>query len=111
MKLPNGERTRPSRAATCPSLGVRRIEGKAPGYHAALPWQEASLFMAELRGRDAVAARALEFAILTAARTSEALGARWREMDLDAAVWTVPAGRMKARREHRVPLSGAAIAA
>lgn len=86
------------------------FEAEGPGHHPALPWQEAPLFMADLRGRDAMAARALEFAILAAARTSEVLGARWREMDLDAAVWTVPAERMKAKREHRVPLSDAALA-
>ena len=57
-----------------------------------------------------MAARALEFAILTAARTGEVLGTRWGEIDLDAKVWTVPAGRMKAGREHRVPLSEAALA-
>ncbi|HVC56689.1 MAG TPA: tyrosine-type recombinase/integrase, partial [Stellaceae bacterium] len=57
-----------------------------------------------------MAARALEFAILTAARTGEVLGARWGEVDLDAKVWVVPAGRMKAGREHRVPLSDAALA-
>ena len=57
-----------------------------------------------------MAARALEFAIFTAARTAEVLGATWGEVDLDAKVWTVPAKRMKAGREHRVPLSGAALA-
>jgi integrase len=111
MKLRGGENPAVWRGHLSEALASpRRIEGKAPGHHAALPWQEAPLFVAELRGRDAVAARALEFAILTAARTSEVLGARWREVDLDGAVWTVPAGRMKAQREHRVPLSGAALA-
>jgi integrase len=57
-----------------------------------------------------MAARALEFAILTAARTAEVLGARWGELDLDAKIWAVPAGRMKAGREHRVPLSDATLA-
>lgn len=88
----------------------RRIEGKAPGHHPALPWQEVSLFMADLRKRDTMAAYALQFCILTAARTAEVLGARWREINLDAAVWTVPADRMKATREHRVPLSPGALA-
>ncbi len=88
----------------------RRIEGRAPGHHGALPWQEVPLFMADLRRRDAMAARSLEFAILTAARTGEVLGARWREMDLNKGVWTAPAERMKAKREHRVPLSPAALA-
>ena len=61
--------------------------------------------MADLRLKPGVSAKALEFAILTAARTGEAIGARWDELDLDARVWTIPAARMKASREHRVPLS------
>ena len=65
--------------------------------------------MGDLRQRDGVAARALEFAILTAARTGEVLGTRWSEIDLESRLWTVPAGRMKAGREHRVPLSDAAL--
>jgi len=79
-------------------------------HHAALPWQEIGGFMADLRQRDGAAARAVEFAILTAARSGEVRGARWSEIDLDAAIWTVPAERMKAGREHRVPLSTAALA-
>jgi len=75
------------------------------GHHAALPYAEVPAFMADLRAREATAARALEFAILTAARSGEVLGATWAEIDLDAAVWTVPAARMKAGCEHRVPLS------
>lgn len=78
-------------------------------HHAALPYGELPAFVAALRGRDAVAARALEFAILTAARTSEVLGATWSEIDLDARIWTVPAERMKAGREHRVPLGNRAV--
>ena len=78
-------------------------------HHAALPWQELGAFMVKLRGLNATAARALEYAILTGCRTGEVLGARWSELDLDAAVWTVPADRMKAGREHRVPLSTAAL--
>jgi integrase len=62
-------------------------------------------FLAALRGRKGMAAQALEFAALTAARTGEVLGARWGEIDVTAKVWTVPADRMKAGREHRVPLS------
>ena len=65
--------------------------------------------MAELRMMESVSARALEFLILTATRTSEVLGATWNEIDLAASVWTIPPGRMKARREHRVPLSEAAM--
>lgn len=78
--------------------------------HAALPWQQMAAFMAVLRATSATAARALEFAILTACRSGEVFGARWSEIDLEAAVWIVPANRMKAGREHRVPLSSAALA-
>jgi integrase len=79
-------------------------------HHAALPWQHIGDFMAALRGQAGVGARALEFAILTAARTGEVLGATWAEVDMQASVWTVPAARMKAGREHRVPLAPAALA-
>ncbi len=79
-------------------------------HHAALPYAEIGGFMAELRSRDATAARALEFCILTAARTGEVLGARWPEIDLGKALWTVPPERMKSGREHRVPLSRQALA-
>jgi integrase len=79
-------------------------------HHAALPYAQVGAFMTELREREAVAARALEFAILTAARTGEVIGARWSEIDLQAKVWTVPEERMKGGREHRVPLSGVALA-
>jgi integrase len=65
--------------------------------------------MAALRQREGTAARALEFAILTAARTGEVIGARWDEINLDTKTWTVPEGRMKAGKEHRVPLSDRAI--
>lgn len=78
-------------------------------HHAALPFREIAEFMAELRGRVAVSARALEFTILTAARTSETLGAKWSEINLVEGVWIVPAERMKARVEHHVPLSQAAL--
>ncbi|HUY05086.1 MAG TPA: integrase arm-type DNA-binding domain-containing protein [Rhodocyclaceae bacterium] len=88
-----------------------RSELAPEGHHAALPWREAGVFMAELGKREvgSTAALALRFTILTAARSGETLGARWREIDLDEGVWTVPAERMKARREHRVPLNGAAL--
>jgi integrase len=79
-------------------------------HHAALPFDEMPVFLEALQGRNGMAARALEFTALTAARTGEALGARWGEIDLGAKVWTVPAARMKAGREHRVPLSDAALA-
>ena len=79
------------------------------GHHAALPYAELPAFIARLREREALAALALEFAVLTAARSGEVLEARWNEIDLAAKVWTVPAIRMKAGREHRVPLSGRAL--
>ena len=80
------------------------------GHHAAMPYQEVPAFVQALRTRDAVAARALEFLILTAARTGEVLGAQWSEVDLDRALWWLAPGRMKAGREHRVPLSTRATA-
>lgn len=80
------------------------------GHHRAIPWADVPAFMADLRQREGMAALLLEFIVLTAARTGEALGATWREIDLDARVWTVPATRMKAGRAHRVPLSDAALA-
>jgi integrase len=67
-------------------------------------------FMSKLRAMEGMAARALEFAILTAARTGEARGARWNEIDMADKVWTLPAHRMKGGREHRVPLSPCAVA-
>jgi integrase len=79
-------------------------------HHAAMPYAQVPAFMAALRGCDGSAARALEFTILTAARTGEVTGARWSEIDLASKTWTVPAGRMKADKEHRVPLSDRAIA-
>ena len=79
------------------------------GHHAAMDYAEVPAFMVDLQAREGNAARALEFAILTAARSGEVLGARWDEFDLDGRVWTVPATRMKGGREHRVPLSGRAL--
>jgi integrase len=84
---------------------VRKVE-----HHAALPYIELPGFLVSLREQEGIAARALEFAILTAARTGEVIGACWNEVDLLDKVWTVPAARMKAHREHRVPLSARALA-
>lgn len=78
-------------------------------HHPAMPYAEVAAFVAELRAAEGVAPRALEFLILTAARTGEAIHARWDEIDLDAKTWTVPAERMKAGKEHRVPLSDRAV--
>jgi integrase len=79
------------------------------GHHKAMPFDDLPAFMASLREREGIAPRALEFAILTAARSGEVLGARWDEVNLDAGQWIVPATRMKAGREHRVPLSARAV--
>ena len=87
-----------------------RPNGHSRGHHAALPYLELPAFMDELRKRTGSAAQALEFLILTATRTSEALNAIWDEFDLEAEVWTIPAARMKARVEHRVPLSARGLA-
>lgn len=80
------------------------------GHHAALDYAQMPDFMAALRQRDGVAARLLEFIILTAARSGEARGARWDEFDFERADWTIPAKRMKAGKPHRVPLSPRALA-
>ena len=78
------------------------------GHHAALRYADVPAFIANLRERQATAALALEFCVLTAARSGEVLGARWKEIDLNNRLWTVPAERMKAAREHRIPLSNRA---
>lgn len=78
-------------------------------HHAAIPVGEMGAFMAALRKQEGTGAKALEFAILTAVRSGEVRGAAWSEIDKDAKVWTIPAARMKMRKEHRVPLSDAAL--
>jgi integrase len=82
-----------------------KLQRLTRGHHAAMGYAELPAFVANLQTRRATAALALEFAILTAARSGEVLGATWVEFDLERAVWTIPAVRMKAGREHRVPLS------
>ena len=79
------------------------------GHHRALPYKDMPDFMAQLRTREGAGALALRFAILTAARSGEVRRARWHEFDLDEAVWTVPAERMRGGREHRVPLCEVAL--
>lgn len=83
---------------------VRKVE-----HHAALPYAEIGAFTAKLQGFDNTSGSALRFAILTAGRTGEVLGARWNEIDLAAKLWTIPAARMKSGKEHRVPLSPPAV--
>lgn len=99
------------REAGNPLEGVELALPKQPpqtGYHPAMSWEDVPGFLAELRERQGVAASALAFTVLTAARTGEVIGARWSEIDGD--VWTVPAERMKAGRSHRVPLAAEALA-
>lgn len=91
--------------ALLPKAG--RVTKKRP--QPSLPYAEVPRFMQALRLKSGTGARATEFAILTAARSGEASGARWSEIDLDGAAWTIPAERMKAKREHRVPLSQQAL--
>jgi integrase len=79
-------------------------------HYQAVPYRDLPAFMSELRARPGTSARALEFTVLTAARSGETIGAKWAEVDLAAKVWTAPAARMKGGREHRVPLSDRAIA-
>jgi integrase len=92
------------------NLLPKRSRVKRIKHHAALPYAELGSFMADLRQHDGVAARALEFTILTAARSGEVIGARWEEINIAARLWIIPATRMKAGKEHRVPLSDAALA-
>ena len=83
---------------------VKRIK-----HHAAVPYKQIATFIKKLRGRKGSSASAMEFMILTAARTGEVRGARWQEIDLTIKVWTIPADRMKAGKEHRVPLCDRAL--
>jgi integrase len=78
-------------------------------HHAAVPYTDVAAFMDEIRARSGVSARALEFLVLCAARSGEVIGARWDEVDTGAKTWTVPASRMKAKKDHVVPLSSAAL--
>ncbi|MGH8040594.1 MAG: tyrosine-type recombinase/integrase, partial [Rudaea sp.] len=87
----------------------KRSKVKKVQHHPALVYAKAPAFLSELRAQEGTAARALEFLILTACRTNEVIGARWNEFDLAEKTWTVPAERMKAGKEHRVPLSAQAL--
>ncbi|MGI9520737.1 MAG: tyrosine-type recombinase/integrase, partial [Hyphomicrobiaceae bacterium] len=78
-------------------------------HHPALDWREMTQLLSNLARRDGISARALEFLIVTAARSGEVRGMRWAEIDMKAKTWTVPASRMKAAKEHRVPLTGRAM--
>ena len=87
-----------------------RSKVMAVEHHPAMPFSDVPAFIRALRQREGAASRALEFLVLTAARSNEVLGAKWAEIDLDGRSWTIPADRMKGHREHRVPLSPAAVA-
>jgi integrase len=78
-------------------------------HYPSMRYQEMGDFFSLLKAQESIVARALEFTILTVCRTSEALRARWREIDLQSKIWTIPAERMKNRRMHRIPLSDAAL--
>jgi integrase len=91
------------------SLLPARSKIQAVTHHPALPYTELGIFVKSLRAQQGIAALALQFTILNAARTGETIGARGTEFDLAAGVWTIPAERMKSKREHRVPLSKRAI--
>ena len=82
---------------------------KKVAHHKALPWRQLPSFLAELRKREGMGARALEFVILTACRSGEVRGATWPEIDLPGRLWRIPAERMKSGKEHQVPLSTFAI--
>jgi integrase len=85
-------------------------KARQPKHFAAMPYAELPAFLAELRTHNGVAAAALQFIILTASRSGEALGAKWDEINFETATWTIPGERMKGGKEHRVPLSAPAIA-
>jgi len=87
-----------------------RGKGRKVEHQPALPYGELAGFLVKLREQEGIAARALEFSVLTAARTGETIGLRWSELDLLDKTWTVPAERMKAGKPHRVPLSARALA-
>ena len=114
----NWAKARGYRSGENPALWKGHLDNLLPArskikqvkHHAALPFDQMSQFMATLRHQEGVGPLALEFAILTAARTGEIIGARRNEIDLHTKIWTVPASRMKSNREHRVPLSAQALA-
>jgi integrase len=104
------DRSNPARWRGHLQLLLAKRTNLSRGHHAAMDYAKVPAFIADLREREGMAALALEFCILTAARSGEVFGARWPEIDLAGKVWTVPANRMKAGREHRVPLGDRAVA-
>jgi integrase len=91
------------------ALTLPKAPALSRGHHKALPWRELPAFLERLRSRGSMSALALEWTILTAARTGETIGATWAEIDRGERLWTIPGARMKARREHRVPLGPRAL--
>jgi integrase len=87
----------------------KKLRNNRRGHHAAMPCDDVPAFMGRLKAAPGEAAKALAFAILTAARSGEVFGATWDEIDIGARVWTVPGARMKMEKEHRVPLSDASL--
>ena len=92
------------------ALTLPKRQKLSKGHHAAMPYCDVPEFISKLRKTESIAALALEFIIMTAARSGEAIGARWAEIDLAAKTWTIPAARMKAKVIHQVPLSARAMA-
>lgn len=113
----DGARVKGWRSGENPARWKGHLAGELPApakvkriaHRPALPWQQIGAFMAALNERDGMAAKAIRFTILTACRTGEVRGMRWREVDLDTKVWTVPGDRMKAGKTDRVPLSPVAL--
>jgi len=91
------------------NLLPKRTSVRKVKHHAALPYDQIGCFMAFLRKQEGVSARGLEFLILTAARTSEVIGAKWSEVNFDDAVWVIPGDRIKGGKDHRVPLTAASL--
>lgn len=108
LKLRDGENPARWKGHLDHILGKR--EKLSRGHHAAMAYADVPAFMKKLRETEGFGARALELCVLTATRSGEVLNARWSEMDLDTATWTIPAERMKAGKEHIVPLSSRALA-
>ncbi len=109
----NGQRDRPDPArwrGHLQNLLAKPSSVRSVEHHAALDWRQLPEFMTALEKRQGVSARALQFLLLTAARSGEVRGMRWNEIDLETGVWTVPDSRMKAGKEHRIPLDESAIA-
>jgi|SRR5579859_141901 len=104
--LRTGENPAVLKGNLAPLLSTRN---KAVKHHSALAYKDLAGFMAELRKREGISARALEFLVLCASRTGEVIGARWEEVNLAEKIWTIPAARMKAKRDHRVALSDRAV--